>query len=292
MHFAPLTSICLALGLALGTSCGNDDPAQPESGTASSQAARRESSRPVAQEVGDLIAALTPPPEAEGSGPRDEYHRRRRITMQRMQSAGVEVGEAVLKAYLEKDHLILPVRQGLLEVAAINAPQATEPILVQLITLYGEDLGLRELAARLLGQVAPQRAIEVIKPLLFDRTPSTTYPPDESLLMGWIDACAALDMDPSRDLGRLATDMGREGSVRGLALKTLGTIDSKIGRAALEEVLVESSGNLYLRRLAAQSLVQVVESKELCTLMQVTFEREADPMFKLFLADVIQKNCQ
>ena len=48
------------------------------------------------------------------------------------------------------------------------------------------------------------------------------------------------------------------------AAKALGDHPSPRGVAALETAIVESTGNNYLRRMAAQSLVKCLEREELC----------------------------
>ena len=61
--------------------------------------------------------------------------------------------------------------------------------------------------------------------------------------------------------------------------------------AALEEVLRESTGNAYLRRLSAQSMVKIGDFESICPILQRTFDHEADTNFQLFLLNVIEENC-
>ena len=80
--------------------------------------------------------------------------------------------------------------------------------------------------------------------------------------------------------------------VRHYAIKLLGTIPSSQGRQALEQLLVESSGNHMLRRFAAQSLRDTLTKDELCPLLQRVLEREADPNFQIFIDNMILDSCR
>ena len=60
--------------------------------------------------------------------------------------------------------------------------------------------------------------------------------------------------------------------VRHLATKLLGKTASTQGRQALEQLIVESSGNHMLRRFAAQSLRTSIPTDELCTLVNRLIE--------------------
>jgi hypothetical protein len=243
------------------------------------------------REVGDLVAAFTPPAETATTSVQDDWLRRRRATLTRMRSMPRELGEAALAAYRERRDDPVPVRSGLLEAASIAAPEATRPELVRLVTEYGDDLGLRTDACRLLGESSPDRAIEVFPKILLDPQRSSTAPPDEAMLAGWLRACELSGASPLPALARLATDLQRDQATRHLAVRALADYPSKVTLSALEEVLRESTGNAYLRRLAAQTMIEVGEFETVCPILHDTFEHEADTNFQLFLEDVIETYC-
>ena len=74
-------------------------------------------------------------------------------------------------------------------------------------------------------------------------------------------------------------------------MRSLERYPSKVTLAALEEVLRESTGNAYLRRLAAQTMVKVGDPETVCPILQRTFDNEADTNFQFFLRDVIEEHC-
>ena len=66
-----------------------------------------------------------------------------------------------------------------------------------------------------------------------------------------------------------------------------------MGRQALEAVLVESSGNGYIRRLALQSLnEQIREDEDFCALAKRIQANEADLEFIRFIESALDKRCR
>jgi len=183
------------------------------------------------------------------------------------------------------------VRVGLLEVAAHAAPEDTHDVLVDLVGVFGEDLYVRTRACELLAETFPEEAAEVLEPLLTERRRSGTYPPEDRMLAAWLTAKERLGEDPSQTLARMATDMNEYAEARHLATRRLAGTTDPHGRAALEQLLVESSGNAYLRRLAAQSLQETLPPEVFCKKIEEVANHEADPAFQVFLVDMSERNC-
>ncbi|MEX1024276.1 MAG: HEAT repeat domain-containing protein, partial [Planctomycetota bacterium] len=175
-------------------------------------------------------------------------------------------------------------------------PDETVEHLVELITSYGPSLKLRRTATELIGAVAPERALEVLTPILSTSDRARTYPPDDIMLAAWLVAADARDVDRVPLLTDIALDFRQSQEVRHLATEALGDLhaneDVAAARDALRTLLVESSGNNYLRRKAAQALRSMLTTEELCSILETTLEREADPSFGLFLSDMIENSCR
>ena len=223
---------------------------------------------------------------------KNEWHRTRKSTLQRMREADEAHGLEALRILEHKRPRLPEVRAGLLDVAAHCAGEATEPLLVELVTTFGEDAHVRNQAAELLGTCRPVRAVEVIEPILTERFDGRTYPPEERLLEAWLAAYEGLDLDPVPLLSLVATDMKRDQDVRHRATKALGQHDSPQSRQALQNLLVESSGNGYIRRLALQSLLSLLPRQEFCDLAKSVQSREADTEFVVFLESALVANCR
>jgi HEAT repeat protein len=273
---ASVLAVPLALSLAAGCRSERSAPA--------AEVAKRE--------IQDLVVALTPPPATAIPVVKSEHHVNRKRTLERMRQASPEHGLAALRLYHAEAPSLPEVRAGLLDVAAHTNPAACEELLVQLVTQFGEDLFLRRQATELLGECLPERAVAVLEPILRERYDDRTYPPEEQMLAAWITAMEELGRDPVPFLVLVATDLQRPMDVRHLATKSLGRHRSEQGRQALETLLVESTGNGYIRVLALQSLRETLPTADFCALARRIQEREADPMFIDLLQDALDKNCR
>jgi HEAT repeat protein len=151
---------------------------------------------------------------------------------------------------------------------------------------------VRTKAAQFLAETRPERALEVLQPILDERYDGRTYPPLERLLEAWVTAARKLGRDPTPLLAEIATDLNRTQDVRHLATRALGDSDSPRSRQALQTLMVESSGNAYIRILATQSLQRILPHEEFCALVESVLSREADENFQIFLDDVIQEACR
>lgn len=244
------------------------------------------------REIRDLVTALTPPPLDALPVEKSEFYQNRKRALERLRQASEAHGLAALERLRKDPPALTEVRCGLLDVAAHAAPKATEPLLVELVTTFGADLGLRREAAELLGQCLPETALTVLEPILRERYDGRTYPPEERLLSAWLTAMERLGRDPVPLLALAATDLHRPMDVRHFATRALGRFPSPQGRQALETLMVESSGNGYIRRMALQALEQSLPKEEFCALARRVQENEADTDFILVIESALEKSCR
>ena len=245
----------------------------------------------VAKDLRDLETALTPFDPTTPRGEQSAWFQRRRDLLERMMDVTPEHGAQALQRFAERPDALPAVRGGWLHVAAHNAPLEALPILEQLLLVFGEDLGLRTKAAELLPAASPARAIELLEPILLGQRGGVTYPPEDRLLGAWNEAALALDHDRVPTLASIAVDIRRAEAVRHAAVKLLGGVESDHGRQALEQLLVESTGNHMVRRYAVQSLVTSVEASKICPLLEQVRNNEADTQFQMFLDGTIRETC-
>lgn len=238
-----------------------------------------------------MVEAFRPPSPSAASDELDAQLAARRRWLGEARSRPPAFAAAVLDAWRERPEAPAPVQSGLLEAAAIADPESAAPVLVDLVSRYGPELQVRTDACRILGAHCPEVALELFPPILEDPQRSSTAPPDDAMLSAWLTAVRSTGADPGRLLTFLATDQQRGHATRHLAIRALGDFPGRVTIAALEEVLMESSGNAYMRRLAAQSIVKVGASEEVCPILQRVYDREADLNFQLFLHAVIEENC-
>jgi HEAT repeat protein len=274
--------------LLAGLLAGCADP-ESEAGAVS---AREPSASSVESDVLDLVAAVTKLSATVPAGEQHAWYGRRRDTLERLRAASHAHGLEALREYHARADSLREIRIGLLDVAAHAAPEETRPVLVDLVREFGDDLAVRTEAAVLLGKTSPEKAIEVLEPILRRELTGRTYPAEYHLLDGWNAAALELDLDRIPLLCLIATDLPRDMEVRHYAIKLLGTIESSQGRQALEQLLVESSGNHMLRRYAAQSLRDSLPPEELCPILRRVLDREADPNFQIFVDNMILENCR
>ena len=275
--------------LALAAACGEGGSGAEARAT---ETAEPQGSRAAELEVLDLVTAVTPLGPTASAGEENDWHTRRRETLGRLRAAGPEVGREALRLYGERGDAVVEVRCGLLDVAAHAAPEEAREVLVALVETFGDEMGVRTTAAQLLGATSPARAVEVLEPILRGRRTGRTYPPVDRLLESWFEAVTRLGNDPVPLLCEVATDMGQEIGARNFATKRLGEYDSEQGHQALEQLLVESSGNHMIRRFAAQSLQKTLEPEVFCALLKRILDREADLAFQTFLDNLLVANCR
>ncbi|MHC4261258.1 MAG: hypothetical protein ACYSWX_01945 [Planctomycetota bacterium] len=240
--------------------------------------------------VDEVIAILTVPPADAGGEAENAWLDGRRAFMESLGPDSAELGRVMVDAFEARPEIDVAVRRGMIEAIARTQCEGGAELLARLVGEYGVDLGVRTTAAERLWLASPDIAIATLEPLLRDE-PRGTYPPEESLLAGWLDAMNARDDDPTAVLTLIATDLYREDAARHLAVKSLGKCKTDGSRAALEAVLIESTGNAYLRRMAAQQVVLAFDADEACELLERVLNREADMNMQIFLANLVTQNC-
>lgn len=223
----------------------------------------------------------------------DANFRERTRHLDELRGAGRAAGLAALARLEQSRDEAFDVQWALLEAAAYNAPQDALPLMERLITTYdGEKgTGLRTQAVRILSETVPQRAIELLEPMLREPLARETRPPQEEMVRGWYTAARKLGLQESRVLCDLVVDLRQPPDARYAAVDALAGLGGERATKALREVLVESASDGNIRRKAAQALLRVMPRKEFCALIEEVSGHESDTVFLLFLADMLDKNC-
>jgi hypothetical protein len=244
--------------------------------------------------IDELVRALTPLRADLTSDILDRHYVAQRELLAKLRdSKDREIGIAALRAYVAYSGDQTLVRRGLLDVAAHAAPLESRELLKTLTLEYGFPIDDRTYACEFLAQTSPETYLEIAAPYVKRRgRPVKTMPNDEFLVKGWIVACAGTGRSPVPELADVATNLQMEDAARHLATEELGRHPDPLGRKALETLLVESTGNGYIRRKAAQSLRATLPAETACTLLSHVLENEADLNFSAFLQDMIAEVCR
>lgn len=241
--------------------------------------------------VARLVDLCTPLDPTLTSDHHDRQLRERRAQVARLKAGGREVGLEALRVYRQRAHEDNPlmVRLRTLEVGAHAAPQDARPLLEKLILEYGHPMDVRTESLRLLAETAPLRAVELIGPMVRVKRKSQTVPEDEFLLRGYVTACEGAGTSPVNVLVDVATNIFKQDAARHFAAQALGDHgDEPLAIKALETLLIESTGNTYLRIKAAQSLRKILPAEQACALFGSVAEREAGVNFLKFLNDMLE----
>jgi len=246
-------------------------------------------------EIVEFVRGMQPLKESLTS----DHHDRHFILNQRAarrlsQSTDEEIGWAALHAFTNYPGEHTDVRRELLTIGARVSPKEAAPLLETLAFTYGHRMSDRAEAVLLLGEAAPETLLLGARPYLERQgKPFQTAPPDEFYLRGWITACERTGRDPVPMLAQCAMNLALEPYTRYLAVQTLAKhTDDPLARGALEAALVESTGDSYIRRMAAQSIVAGYSSEEACKILEQVASREADINMARFLDVTIQENCR
>jgi len=242
-------------------------------------------------EIKELIRLLTPLDPTLTSDHHDRHLKAQRIQQAKLEMEVAEFGRAALAAFHKNRDETASVRRGLLQVAARSAPEDTAPLLEKLVVEYGHPLDERAEATLLFGEAAPARALQVLEAMCRRTKRNETLPHDEFLIRGWVKACENLEISPVPVLVDNATNITKDSTSRHYAVKQLGKHVDPLGRQALEIVLIESTGNGYIRRMAAQSLRKTIPAEEACALFREVADRESENNFLRFLLDIIAETC-
>jgi len=243
--------------------------------------------------IEEMIEALTPIEETVTSDITDKWFIEHNKLVGDLMGAGQEIGVAALTAFANFGEDVSNVHRGLLTVAAHAAPEDSRDLLKTLMLEYGFPMDDRAIATRLLAETSPATFLEHAEPFLRRRgIPHQTAPADEFFARGWVVACEKLDRSPVDILADVVTNMAMEPAARHFAAETLGRYPGPIGRAALETSMIESSGNHYLRRKAAQALRESLPRESACDLFFEVLRLETDYHFQVFLRSMIENNCR
>lgn len=253
----------------------------------------RAAAEDVAPLVAEIEAAFEPVPPASTSDVQDRALNLRRTTLERLRARSPELGRAAWKRFGEIDPQNEELRIALLDVACHSAPEVVETELVRMVTTYGPQysLRLRTHAVRFLAETAPARAVEILAPLLREPQRAMTYPPQETLVDCWIVAARKQGALDDRLLAEVAIGLEQPADARYRAIEELGRVHTPVAVDALRLVLTESGSDGYVRRKAAQAVVDGLPRDEACALLAAVADREVDQMFLVFLADMLEKHC-
>ena len=276
------SSHTLPLALLFLAACGGEGTPEPAPASTSGD--------PEAK-VEELIRLLTPLDPTLTSDHHDRHLHARRALQEELEGSSEEFGRAALEAFHRHRDDIVDVRRGLLQVAARSAPLETSPLLEKLVVEYGHPLEERAEATLLISEAAPERALKILEPMCRRTKRNETLPHDEFLIRAWVRACEELEISPVPVLVDNATNITKDETSRHYSVKQLGNHVDPLGRQALEIILIESTGNGYIRRMAAQSLRKTLPAEDACALFKEVADKEAESNFLVFLLDVISETC-
>ena len=244
--------------------------------------------------IGELMEVFRPIALDLTSDHHDRQIFEQREIYQELLKLGPEVGKAALHAYTGALEEPMLVRRALLWVGGKTAPAEAEELLAHLVETYGRDFSDRTEAALVLAESSPDRYLEIVRPYLERRERLKKWmPDDEFLVQGWVNAHIVKGTSPVPMLADVATNLLIMPNARSLAAKRIGDFPNElIGQRALETCLIESSGDHYLRRMAAQSIVKLLPRETACAVFEETLAREVDHGMAKFLRDMVNKNCR
>lgn len=247
----------------------------------------------VAPLLAEIEAAFAPVSPSSTSDVQDRALERKRTTLERLRQRSPELGRAAWKRFGEIDPKDEELRIALLDVACHSAPDVVEDELVRMVTTYGPQysLRLRTHAVRFLSETAPARAVELLAPLLREPQRAMTYPPQETLVDCWIVASRKQGALDDRLLAEVAIGLTQPADARYRAIEELSRVHTPVAVDALKLVLTESGSDGYVRRKAAQAVIDGLPREEACALLAAVADREVDQVFLVFLADMLEKHC-
>jgi hypothetical protein len=284
----------LLLGIALLPGCHRDGVEGADS-TRSETAAGTAGQAP-SPDLAELITVMTPLDKAVTSDISDQRLLRGRELLGKLRAGPREVGLEALALMrdvpVSGSSRLVDVDRALLDVAAHAAPADARPLLEALLTQYGAALELRTEACLLLAETSPERAIELLEPMVAKAHPNRTQPPAEFIVRSWVTACDHTGRSPVPELADVATNLFADETARILAVKELGHRPEPLALQSLQAILIESTGDGYLRRMAAQGLRDSLPKESGCEIFERVASREADLNFAQFLADLLQKHCR
>ncbi len=250
---------------------------------------------PARDRVTRLVELFTPLAKTVTSDKTDAQFIEGQKLLAELSAAGPEVGREALARLREVPDGKRPqaVERALLTVAARAAPEDSRVLLENLVTQFGTDLALRTEATLLFAEVHPQRALVILEPYVRRARQSQTLPPQEFLVRAFVTACEETKTDPVPALADAAANLFMDEAARVRCVKELGNhAGNPLAEKALAAILVESTGDGYLRRMAAQGLIKILPRESACSLLTQVADKEADLNMLLFLRDTLDKFCK
>jgi hypothetical protein len=248
------------------------------------------------ERIARLVELYTPLAKTVTSDKTDQQFIAGQELLAQLSAAGPEVGRAALDRLREAPSggkRPQAVERALLTVAAHAAPEDSRVLLENLVTQYGTDLALRTEATLLLAEVHPQRALAILEPFVRQARQSQTLPPQEFLVRAYTTACEKTQTDPVPALADAAANLFMDEAARVRCVKELGNHPGNpLAEKALAAILIESTGDGYLRRMAVQGLIKVLPRESACSLLTQVADKEADTNMLLFLRDALDKFCK
>ncbi|MFT4538354.1 MAG: hypothetical protein ACI841_004744 [Planctomycetota bacterium] len=302
----PRITLCALLSLIpLSAGCGGDSSAQEAESqevlTLSPADAARdllaagpnlEISEELHKSIADMMAKIVRLDPTLTSDHHDRHLVANQKMMVELKSGSRELGLAAMLAYADYEGDDLAVRRSLLEVASHAAPEDARALLVHLTLEYGYHLSDRTESARLLALTSPETYLEIAHEYVTRKhKPNKTMPADEFLIRAWVIACEKMGRSAVEELADVVMNLMMEDAARHYAAEMLGDYTDALALRALETAMIESGGNGYLRRKAAQSLAKAMPRETVCELLFKTLELETDLNFQHFLRSMIDHHC-
>ncbi|MEE2938797.1 MAG: hypothetical protein VX460_00300, partial [Planctomycetota bacterium] len=247
------------------------------------------------QEILDLLRAMQPLKESLTSDHHDRQYILNRRRVERLEREDrLDVGWAALHAFTNYPERNAVLKNRLLRIGARVSPVEARNLLVELTFTYGYPIEDRTSALEFLPEVDPAAVFEGAPEILEREGRRTrTAPEDEFFVAAWLKACEVAGEDPVPMMSSVAVNFALDPVARYTAVEALQAHgDVPLARATLEQVLVESTGDGYIRRKAAQSILGGYSREEACSILRQVRSREADVNFARFLDDMVQTNCR
>lgn len=246
------------------------------------------------QEIVQFVEALEPLDPTLTSNHHDQHYWREKALVERLERGEKEVGWAALHAFTNAKDRDFKVRRNLLRVGARSAPDEAKALLEALAFTYGFNIEDRTEACLLFAEIAPARYMELARQFVVRRgVLRQTLPNDEFLVKGWVKACEVSGVSPVPEMSDVATNLMMEPYARVVALRALGRNDlTPESRSALQTCLVESMGDGFIRRVAAQEILRSFPREDSCALLREVLAREADPAMATVIDEMLQENCR
>ena len=205
-----------------------------------------------------------------------------------------EVGWAALHAFTNYKGEDFQSRRTLLRIGARVSPDAATPILKELSFTYGHRMGDRAESLLLLAETDPEALMEGARAYLERKGRRfQTAPSDEFFARAWVTACEKSGKSPVPMMADVAMNIALEPIARYVALDALAEQrGDPLAQATLQEAIVESTGDGYFRRKAAQGIMASFPGERACVLLAEVLRNESDVNMARFLDDMIQTNCR